>query len=626
MLRKRSRIRDYQEEARLFRSRAMVAFVGIITLVGLLVTNLYNIQINQYNDYKTRSNDNRIKIVPIAPNRGLIYDRNERILAENRPVFSLEVTPEKVKDMDDTIRRLQSFLTITPEQIERFNKERRQTRRFNSIPILSQLTEEQAAKFSVQQHNFKGVAINASLKRHYPYGDVLTHVIGYVSRINDKDMKRLIREEQDSNYQATRDIGKIGIERYYESLLHGTAGYQEVEVNSRGRVIRTLKYVPPVPGKDIVLNLDIDLQLYVHELLAGRRGGAVVLDPEDNGVIAMVSSPSYDPNAFVHGISGKNYGALLNDKNRPLVNRATIGIYPPASTIKPFMAVAALQEGVITPYTVRNDPGYWRIPNSKTKPFRDWLRWGHGKVDIVKSIEESVDTFFYQIAYDMGIDRISSWMTMFGFGDYTGIDLYEESSANMPTRDWKMLRHRTPWYQGDTIPVGIGQGYWTATPMQIAKATSVLVNRGDVIAPHLLRATIDNSDTFENAQLASFVTYPPITGVKDRFWDIAVEGMRLVNHGTRGTARRAFRNTPYTSAGKSGTAQVFGLAEDQKYNAEEIAEHLRDHALFTGFAPIEDPKLIVTIVLENAGSGSSKGGSVVRKIFDHVLVAHEEVD
>ncbi|WP_339386962.1 penicillin-binding protein 2 [Vibrio caribbeanicus] len=626
MLRKRSRIRDYQEEARLFRSRAMVAFVGIITLVGLLVTNLYNIQINQYNDYKTRSNDNRIKIVPIAPNRGLIYDRNERILAENRPVFSLEVTPEKVKDMDDTIRRLQNFLTITPEQIERFNKERRQTRRFNSIPILSQLTEEQAAKFSVQQHNFKGVAINASLKRHYPYGDVLTHVIGYVSRINDKDMKRLIREEQDSNYQATRDIGKIGIERYYESLLHGTAGYQEVEVNSRGRVIRTLKYVPPVPGKDIVLNLDIDLQLYVHELLAGRRGGAVVLDPEDNGVIAMVSSPSYDPNAFVHGISGKDYGALLNDKNRPLVNRATIGIYPPASTIKPFMAVAALQEGVITPYTVRNDPGYWRIPNSKTKPFRDWLRWGHGKVDIVKSIEESVDTFFYQIAYDMGIDRISSWMTMFGFGDYTGIDLYEESSANMPTRDWKMLRHRTPWYQGDTIPVGIGQGYWTATPMQIAKATSVLVNRGDVIAPHLLRATIDNSDTFENAQLASFVTYPPITGVKDRFWDIAVEGMRLVNHGTRGTARRAFRNTPYTSAGKSGTAQVFGLAEDQKYNAEEIAEHLRDHALFTGFAPIEDPKLIVTIVLENAGSGSSKGGSVVRKIFDHVLVAHEEVD
>lgn len=626
MLRKRSRIRDYQEEARLFRSRAMVAFVGIITLVGLLVTNLYNIQINQYNDYKTRSNDNRIKIVPIAPNRGLIYDRNERILAENRPVFSLEVTPEKVKDMDDTIRRLQNFLTITPEQIERFNKERRQTRRFNSIPILSQLTEEQAAKFSVQQHNFKGVAINASLKRHYPYGDVLTHVIGYVSRINDKDMKRLIREEQDSNYQATRDIGKIGIERYYESLLHGTAGYQEVEVNSRGRVIRTLKYVPPVPGKDIVLNLDIDLQLYVHELLAGRRGGAVVLDPEDNGVIAMVSSPSYDPNAFVHGISGKDYGALLNDKNRPLVNRATIGIYPPASTIKPFMAVAALQEGVITPYTVRNDPGYWRIPNSKTKPFRDWLRWGHGKVDIVKSIEESVDTFFYQIAYDMGIDRISSWMTMFGFGDYTGIDLYEESSANMPTRDWKMLRHRTPWYQGDTIPVGIGQGYWTATPMQIAKATSVLVNRGDVIAPHLLRATIDNSDTFENAQLASFVTYPPITGVKDRFWDIAVEGMRLVNHGTRGTARRAFRNTPYTSAGKSGTAQVFGLAEDQKYNAEEIAEHLRDHALFTGFAPIEEPKLIVTIVLENAGSGSSKGGSVVRKIFDHVLVAHEEVD
>ncbi|EEX93053.1 penicillin-binding protein 2 (PBP-2) [Vibrio orientalis CIP 102891 = ATCC 33934] len=595
-------------------------------MMGLLVTNLYNIQINQYQDYKTRSNDNRIKVVPIAPNRGLIYDRNGNLLAENRPVFSLEITPEKIEDMDDTIQRLQKILTITPEQVERFEKERRQTRRFKSVPILTQLTQDQAAKFSVNQYKFPGVSINAALKRHYPYGEVLTHVIGYVSRINDRDMQRLIREEKDANYQATRDIGKLGIERYYEDLLHGTAGYQEVEVNSRGRVIRTLKYVPPEPGKDIVLNLDIDLQIYIHELLAGRRGSAVVLDPEDNGVLAMVSSPSYDPNAFVHGISSKNYSALLNDINRPLVNRATLGIYPPASTIKPFMAVAALQEGVITPYTTRNDPGYWKIPNSKTRPFRDWLAWGHGKVDIVKSIEESVDTFFYQIAYDMGIDRISRWMMMFGFGDYTGIDIYEESKANMPTRDWKMARHRVPWYQGDTIPVGIGQGYWTATPMQIAKATSVLVKRGEVVAPHLLRATIENSERFEQQQLSDIETYPPITGVKERYWDIAVEGMRLVNHGKKGTARRAFYKTEYVSAGKSGTAQVFGLAEDEEYNADEIAEHLRDHALFTGFAPIDDPKLIVTIVLENAGGGSSQGGPVVRRIFDHALVEDQKAN
>ncbi|HCE4673173.1 TPA: penicillin-binding protein 2 [Vibrio parahaemolyticus] len=623
--RRRSQIRDYQAEARLFASRAIVAFFGIVVLMGLLVANMYNIQVNQFQDYQTRSNDNRIKVVPIAPNRGLIYDRNGVLLAENRPVFNLELTPEKIKDIDATIQELQTILEITPEQIERFHRERKRTRRFKSVPLLTQLNEKQVAVFSVNQYRFPGVEISATLKRYYPYGEVLTHVIGYVSRINDRDMQRLIREEKDANYQATRDIGKLGIEKYYEDLLHGTAGYQEVEVNSRGRVIRTLKYVPPVPGKDIVLNLDINLQLYVHQLLDGRRGSAIVLDPRDNGVLAMVSSPSYDPNAFVHGISGKAYRDLLNDKNRPLVNRTTLGIYPPASTIKPFMAVAALQEGVITPNTTRNDPGYWRIPNSDTRPFRDWLRWGHGRVDVIKSIEESVDTFYYQIAYDLGIDRISNWMMMFGFGDYTGIDIYEESKANMPTRDWKMSRHKTPWYKGDTIPVGIGQGYWTATPMQIAKATSVLVNNGAVSAPHLLKSTIDNGDNFEEQETSEYVTYPPIKNVPEKYWDIAKEGMRRVNHGTRGTARRSFYNMSYQTAGKSGTAQVFGLGENEEYNADEIAEHLRDHALFTGFAPFDDPKVIVTLVLENAGGGSSNGGPMARKIFDRVVLGPEEI-
>ncbi|MFL0860478.1 penicillin-binding protein 2 [Vibrio parahaemolyticus] len=623
--RRRSQIRDYQAEARLFASRAIVAFFGIVILMGLLVANMYNIQVNQFQDYQTRSNDNRIKVVPIAPNRGLIYDRNGVLLAENRPVFNLELTPEKIKDIDATIQELQTILEITPEQIERFHRERKRTRRFKSVPLLTQLNEKQVAVFSVNQYRFPGVEISATLKRYYPYGEVLTHVIGYVSRINDRDMQRLIREEKDANYQATRDIGKLGIEKYYEDLLHGTAGYQEVEVNSRGRVIRTLKYVPPVPGKDIVLNLDINLQLYVHQLLDGRRGSAIVLDPRDNGVLAMVSSPSYDPNAFVHGISGKAYRDLLNDKNRPLVNRTTLGIYPPASTIKPFMAVAALQEGVITPNTTRNDPGYWRIPNSDTRPFRDWLRWGHGRVDVIKSIEESVDTFYYQIAYDLGIDRISNWMMMFGFGDYTGIDIYEESKANMPTRDWKMSRHKTPWYKGDTIPVGIGQGYWTATPMQIAKATSVLVNNGAVSAPHLLKSTIDNGDNFEEQETSEYVTYPPIQNVPEKYWDIAKEGMRRVNHGARGTARRSFYNMSYQTAGKSGTAQVFGLGENEEYNADEIAEHLRDHALFTGFAPFDDPKVIVTLVLENAGGGSSNGGPMARKIFDRVVLGTEEI-
>ncbi|MGL1011852.1 penicillin-binding protein 2 [Vibrio vulnificus] len=619
MRKRRTTIRDYQAEARLFANRALVAFFGIVALMGVLVTNLYNIQVNQYQDYKTRSNDNRIKVVPIAPNRGLIYDRNGVLLAENRPVFDLEITPEKVKNMDATITQLQTLFEITPEQIERFHRERKRTRRFKSVPILSQLTEKQVAVFSVNQYRFPGVEVSGTLKRYYPYGEILTHVIGYVSRINDRDMQRLSDEGKEANYQATRDIGKLGIEKFYEDMLHGTAGYQEVEVNSRGRVIRTLKFVPPVPGKDIVLNIDIKLQTYVHQLLDGRRGSAIVLDPKDNGILAMVSSPSYDPNAFVHGISGKGYSDLLNDKNRPLVNRSTLGIYPPASTVKPFIAVSALQEGVVTPNTTRNDPGYWRIPNSDTRPFRDWLRWGHGRVNLVQSIEESVDTFFYQIAYDMGIDRLSNWMSMFGFGDYTGIDIFEESRANMPTRDWKMSRHKTPWYKGDTIPVGIGQGYWTATPMQIAKATSVLVNEGNVTAPHLLRATIENGEAFDSRELSDYVTYPPIQNVPDRYWNLAKEGMRLVNHGKKGTARRSFTGMSYMTAGKSGTAQVFGLAEDQEYNADELAEHLRDHALFTGFAPFDDPKIIVTIVLENAGGGSSNGAPVARRIFDKAL-------
>lgn len=626
MLRKRSQFRDYKAEARLFRNRAVVSFLGIIVLIGVLIGNLYNIQVNDYQDYKTRSNDNRIKIVPISPNRGLIYDRNGHLLAENRPVYSLEIIPEKIKDMDKTIARLQRILPITDDDIQDFNKERRHTRRFESVPILSQLTEKQVAVFSVHQYEFPGVQVTAALKRYYPYGSVLTHVLGYVSRINDRDIARLSREGKRANYKATHDIGKLGVERYYEDILHGTAGYQEVEVNSRGRVIRTLKYVPPTPGKDIVLNLDINLQLYVSKLLDGRRGSAIVLDAKDNGVLAMVSSPSYDPNAFVHGISSKAYNHLLHDKDRPLVNRSTLGIYPPGSTVKPFMAVSALTEGVITPQTTRNDPGWWRIPNSHTRPFRDWLRWGHGTVNVTKALEESVDTFFYQVAYDMGIDRISTWMKKFGFGDYTGIDIYEESKANMPTREWKQARFHKPWYQGDTIPVGIGQGYWTATPLQLAKATSVLVHHGEVIAPHLLRSTINNGNAFSTRKDAEIVTYPPIKHVPEKYWDIAINGMYLVNNGRRGTARRAFHGAPYTSAGKSGTAQVFGLAEGQSYNADELAEHLRDHALYTSFAPVKNPKAIVTVVLENAGGGSSHGAPVARKIFDRLLIKNNKGD
>lgn len=615
MKRKRTPIRDHKAESELFFRRAVVAFGGILVLISVLLFNLYNIQIRDHTDYITRSDDNRIKIVPVAPNRGLIFDRNGNMLAENRPVYALEVVLEQVDDLEKTLSELQALIPISEYERNSFERDKKRTRRFNAIILKNQLSDEEVAVFSANQHKFPGVSIRGYLKRYYPYGDALTHVLGYVAKINDKDMMHLKREGNMNNYKATRDIGKLGIERYYEEILHGTAGYQEVEINSTGRIIRTLKYVPPVPGKNIMLTLDIDLQLYVRSILEDRRAAIIVLDPKDSAVLAMVSTPSYDPNLFVHGISTKNYRTLLNDKDRPLVNRATLGIYPPASTIKPFIAVAALQEKVITPHTTRNDPGYWRLPNSKSRPFRDWKRWGHGRVNILQSIEESVDTFFYQIAYDMGIDRLSDWMNRFGFGDYTGIDIHEESKANMPTREWKFGRYRKPWYKGDTIPVGIGQGYWTATPMQIAKATTVLVNKGQVNPPHLLKS-IENKNQFEVAQ---FSPYPPIAGVQNKFWETALEGMRLANHGRKGTARKSFYNMSYETGGKSGTAQVFGLGEDEEYNAEEVAEHLRDHALFTGFAPYDNPEVVVSMVLENAGGGSSNGGPIARRIFDHIL-------
>ncbi|HIF9382825.1 TPA: penicillin-binding protein 2 [Photobacterium damselae] len=636
MRQKRTQIRDHRAESALFFRRALVSFIGIAVLVGVLLTNLYHIQVQEHEDYQTRSNDNRIKIVPVSPNRGLIYDRNGVLLAENRPVYSLEITSEKVPNLEETLLALQEIMGVTEDDITKFQKERRRTRRFKSVPILDQLNEEQVALFSVNQHRFPGVEVKAYLKRHYPYGDALTHVLGYVAKINDRDIKRLEKSEKLSNYKATRDIGKLGIERYYEDQLHGTSGYQEVEVNSRGRVIRTLKYVPPIPGQDLKLNIDIALQLYVQELLTERskdpatgeevvkhkRGSVVVLDPKDDSILAMVSSPSYDPNLFVKGISGKNYRELLNNPDRPLVNRVTLGIYPPASTVKPLIAVAALTEGVVTTKTTRNDPGWWVIPNSTSRKFRDWLRWGHGSVNIYKAIEESVDTYFYQVAYDMGIDRLSTWMNKFGYGEYTGVDIHEESKANMPTREWKQARYRQPWYQGDTIPVGIGQGYWTATPLQIAKATSVLVNNGVVHRPHLLQSTIEDGVETKT----EFKDFPPITGVKQSTWDVAKEGMHRVLYGHRGTARKAFYHTPYQAGGKSGSAQVFGLAENQKYNADELEERLRDHALFTAFAPFEDPKVVVSMVLENAGGGSSNGGPIARKIFDHMLLEPSAVN
>ncbi|KAB0477443.1 penicillin-binding protein 2 [Vibrio chagasii] len=615
-MRRRNKFRDHKLEARLFRSRAVFAFICIVLLAGLLVLNIYCLQVTQHEYYQTRSNSNRIKIIPVPPTRGLIYDRNGIILAENVPVFSLELVPEKIENISETIEKLRGIIDISQEQEERFKKNLKRARRFSSIPLLDNLNDEQVARFSVNRYKYPGVDVMATLKRHYPYADILTHSLGYVARLNQSDLNRLITEGKDHNYKATRNIGKIGIERYYEDVLHGKVGYQEVEVNSRGRVIRTLKYVPPVSGQDITLNIDVELQSYIHKLLGGRKGAAVVVDPHDNGVLAMVSSPSYDPNAFVGGISNHDYKALLTNRNRPLINRATLGTYSPGSTIKPFIAVAALKERSITPRTKVRSVGAWRVPNSSTRAFRDWLKWGHGNVDVTQSIEQSVNTFFYQIAYDMGIDSLSNWMMMFGFGESTGIDIFEETSANMPTRAWKRNRFNKPWYIGDTIPIGIGQGYWTATPIQIANATSILVNNGRKKPLQLLDSLSNQNDSTKNKLVES----PPIQGVPSNYWELARYGMYLVNHGKNGTSRKVFRNALYKSAGKSGTSQVFGLAENEEYDADNTPEHLRDLALFTGFAPYEEPEIVVTVILENAGGGSFNSAPIVKKIFDQVLI------
>ncbi|VEH65943.1 penicillin-binding protein 2 [Rodentibacter pneumotropicus] len=406
----------------------------------------------------------------------------------------------------------------------------------------------------------------------------------------------------------------MGIERYYEDQLHGTTGFEEVEINNRGKVIRKLREQPAVAGKSVHLTIDLVLQRYITDLLDGQKGAVVVLDPKDSSVLAMVSTPSYDNNLFVDGISSANYKALLEDPARPLYSRATQGIYPPASTVKPFIAVAAQTENVINQNTTIFDPGYWMLPNT-TKRFRDWKKSGHGYTDLNKAITESSDTYFYQVAYNLGIDRLSSWMKRFGFGVPTGIEINEEASANMPTREWKQKRYKRQWVQGDTISVGIGQGYWTSTPLQVAKATAVLVNNGKVNTPHLMKsiegATVE---PYQDPRL-----YEDITEPKQAYWDAAKRGMFNVVNSGAGTGRKAFAGTNYHVAGKSGTAQVFSLKENQKYNAAGLKKELHDHAWFTAYAPYENPRMVVAIILENAGGGSSNAAPVVRKIMDYYL-------
>ena len=590
----------------------------------MLLANLADLQISNFSYYSTKSNNNRIEIIPIPPSRGMIYDRNGTPLAINNITYQLNIVPDKTKNLNEQFEQLKTIVDLTDEDIENFQKERRNYRAHRPVPLKENLTEKQIARFIVDQHRFPFVSIVKIQHRYYPYGASLTHILGYISKINTQDKQRLEEENKASDYVATFNIGKMGIERYYEDVLHGTAGNEKVEVNSRGRIVRLLEQHPPQAGEDIYLSINLKLQLYIESLLAGRKASVVAIDPNNGEVLAMVSSPSYDSNDFVGGISSKKYSELLNDPSKPLFNRALLGAYPPASTVKPFISIAALSEGVVSPKSVVNDPGWWQLPGTERR-YRDWLKWGHGHVDVLRAIEESVDTYFYQVAYDMGIDRLNLWMTKFGYGERTGIDISanEETRAVMPSREWKLKRHKKSWLQGDTIPVGIGQGYWTATPMQMAKALTTLINNGKTFTPHfLLYKKSDIINTNQNQPTIDpekYVETNSLVDVNPAYWALAKEGMHRVMFGARGTARKVYAGAKYQAAGKSGTAQVYGLKENETYNAHKIPEHLRDHALFIAYAPYDKPKIALAIVLENGGGGSSNGGAVARKILDYYL-------
>lgn len=612
---KRITFRDHNAEQKIFVHRIFICFILIVFLLLLLLINLYNLQIVKFNIYNVRSNKNRIKLLPISPLRGIIYDRNGIKLAVNQNFYQVELLPEKVISLNKTLKNLQNILNISDIDINIFKKKYINSHgKINYVKLKHSLNDIQIAKFSVNQHKFPEVEIKKYPCRYYPYGSILTHVIGYVAKINNSDLLNLNKKGIVSNYIATNDIGKLGIEKYYENILRGKIGYEEVEVNNKGNIIRRLNKHEPITGEDIYLTIDIQLQKYIDKLLNDRRAVVIVSNPNNGDILALVSKPSYDPNLFTQGISIKQYQSLLNNKDHPLFNRAVQASYPPASTVKPYIAVSALNTKIIEPNTILFDPGWWQIPGS-LKRYRDWKKIGHGYLNIKKSLEESSDTFFYQIAYDMGIENLSCWMNKFGYGQPTGIDLPQENQAIMPNKSWKMQHLHQPWYQGDTISVGIGQGYWTATPIQMNKALMILINNGKIIVPHLLLASKKNGNIIPyklpNIKL--------INNIYSKYWQIVKDGMYGVANRLNGTAYKTFFDAPYKIAAKSGTAQVFNLKSKDIYNVDKIDNKLRDHKLMIAFAPYNNPCIAVTIVLENANSYPTVG-VIMRSILDYIML------
>ena len=602
-------LKDHVLEGRSFANRAMTAFGLALAAIFLLSLRYVYLQVISHEEFTTRSINNRVRIVPVAPNRGLIYDRRGRPIAQNLPAYRLELVPEKVHDLEKTILALGKFIEFPEDILEKFQRARKQHRVFDSVPLKFSLDSEEVARFAVDRHRFPGVEVVPYLARYYPYGELLTHVLGYVGRPDENDLRRV----DAGNYRGTTHIGKVGIERYYEDQLHGVSGVEKIETNVQGRRLRVLERQDPVHGDDLVLSLDVLVQQAAWDALGDRSGAVVAIDPQDGSVLAMVSKPSFDANPFVHGISGPDYRAILDTPDRPLYNRALQGGYGPGSTIKPFIALAGLELGVITPEKQVFSSGKFFLPGV-SRPYHDWKPGGHGWVDIYGALEQSVNTYFYQLALDLGIDRMHDFMEYFGFGDKTGLDLLGENPGVLPSRQWKRGQFGDPWYPGETVIAGIGQGFIVATPLQMATALSTLANGGTRYAPRLLFAAKSAGGGQAQRLTAPIVQQVP---VKDQVnWDIVREGMRLVVHGQKGTARRIKPESGYQIAGKSGTTQVVAQEGDAKQKASQTARHLRHHALFMAYAPFTHPRIVVAVVVEHGGGGSVEAAPIARAVID----------
>ena len=606
-------IKDERDEQQMFARRAWVGLIIIAVCILALLGRYVWLQVFAFDGFSIRSESNRVAVRPVVPNRGIIYDRRGRVIADNQPAYRLEIVPEKVpgklEGLENLLDELSSLIDLDEDERNAFHKSRRNYRLFDSVPLKFNLSEREVARFAVNRHRFQGADVVPYLSRHYPYGELLTHVLGYTGRLDADDISRV----DEGNYRGTRTIGKTGIEKYQETELHGVSGFERVETNVRGRVLRVLERQDAIAGTDLVLSIDVAVQQAAWDALGDRPGSVVAIDPIDGSVIALVSKPAYDPNAFVGGISQQAYNEILNAPGRPLFNRALKGGYEPGSTLKPFVGLAGLELGVVTPETRVFSSGKFYIKNYD-RPYRDWKGGGHGWVDIRSALEQSVNTYFYSLAMEMGIDRMHDYLAQFGFGSPTGIDVPGEGKGLLPSREWKRGALAEPWYPGETVIAGIGQGFNVVTPLQLANALSTLVNGGTRFSPRLLYAT--KSAGVERAKRINAPVEFQVPVKDQQDWQVILDGMDLVVNGSRGTARKVAVDAHFRTGGKTGTAQVYQLAANKKDNPEEVPEHLRDHAWFIAFAPVDAPRIAIAVVVEHGGGGSTAAAPVARVTLD----------